>query len=185
MEPGDVVKPAPKSVPIRQALPNGLTLLRLGLGVIFPWLPHDWRLPVFLLAAVTEALDGSLARWLRATSVFGQVLDPIADKVFVLAVLMTLALDGPLACWMIPLIIARDILVLSGGIWVAWRHGPSGLTRMPPSRLGKLTTIAQFVLMLAILVDPLPTLNLPKIVLLTITATLSLLAGLDYLRRFE
>jgi CDP-diacylglycerol--glycerol-3-phosphate 3-phosphatidyltransferase len=162
-----------------------LTLCRLGLGVAFPLLPVSWRLGAFLVAAATEALDGALARLLRVTSTFGQVLDPIADKVFVLAVLVTLAVDGPLAWWMIPLVVARDVLVLVGGLWVALRHGPSALSRMPPTTLGKLTTGAQFLLMLSLLVRLAPDPSLPDTVLLIVTATLSLLAGLDYLRRFQ
>jgi phosphatidylglycerophosphate synthase len=94
MEPAERLDEPPRTSRSLATLPNLLTLTRLGLGIAFPLLPETWRLGAFLLATATEALDGALARLLQATSLFGQVLDPIADKVFVLSVLVTLAIDG-------------------------------------------------------------------------------------------
>lgn len=185
MTPHTDARPGWNASKLLPLLPNGLTLLRLGLGLAFPWLPHSDRLPVFLVATVTEAADGILARRLGATSLFGQILDPIADKIFVLAVLLTLANDGPLAWWMLPFIAARDILVVGGGIWVVLRHGAQGLVRMPPTLLGKITTACQFALMLGLLVRSEYLVELPIGVPILVTATFSTIAGLDYLRRFE
>lgn len=171
----------------RQALesvPNGLTLARVGLAAAFPFVPVSWRLPVFLAATATEALDGPIARRLGATSIFGQLLDPIADKVFVLAVLGTLLVDGTLAWWMIPLVAARDLMVVAGGITVALRQGRSALTRMPPTRLGKAATGAQFLFLLWLVAGLGPEVPAITSALFALTAVLSVSAGTDYLRRF-
>ncbi len=86
-------------------LPNGLSLARLALGLALPWLPADWRLGAVLVAAITDLLDGLTARWLRAGSETGRVLDPLADKVFILSLVGILLSGGrsnpagPSRCW--------------------------------------------------------------------------------------
>src|SRR5580698_4124650 len=82
-------------------LPNALTVLRILLVPVFAFafmLPGDtWRLAsfaVFCLAGISDALDGLAARKLRASSEFGRMLDPIADKVLVAVALMMLVAEG-------------------------------------------------------------------------------------------
>jgi phosphatidylglycerophosphate synthase len=162
------------------SIPNLLTASRLVLAILFPWVDPRLWLPLFLAAAVTEFLDGALSRWLHAITWTGQLLDPIADKLFVLAVLVTLWSAGVLAGWMILLIAARDLLVLIGSLWVLAWGGPGSLRRMPPRWPGKVATAAQFLLLLLTITQK--TVN-PWA--LYPTAGLSLFAGLDYLRRFR
>lgn len=170
----------PRTVPAAlAALPNLLTLTRLGVGLVFPVLPERWWLAAFLLAAGTEALDGQLARLLRATSITGQVLDPIADKVFILAVLARLVARGTLAPWQLVLVAARDICVLGGLPRLVLRRGTAALKHLPPTWIGKATTAAQFTFLLVVLATG----AVPR-ALLALTAVLSLAAGLDYIRRF-
>ena len=114
-------------------LPNALTLLRLVLAAgffailsIYRFPDHNqWVLPValvaFVVAAVTDALDGWLARKWNAISVFGRIMDPFADKILILGAFVILA--GPnfaapfggaatgLESWMVIIIIARELLV--------------------------------------------------------------------------
>lgn len=176
------VKPAPEPASAGASalslLPNSLTILRLGLAIAFPWMPPRWWLGVAGVAAATEFLDGWLSRRLGATSHFGRVLDPIADKAFVGMVLITLWRDAILDTWMLPALAARDLIVLLGGAWVLLREGGDSLRRMAPSLLGKVATAVQFGFLLLCLWQR----DAPRLPLVA-TATLSLAAGLDYLRR--
>lgn len=161
-------------------VPTSLTFIRLVLGVSFPFIPARWRLAVLLAAASTEFLDGQLARVLRATSRFGRILDPIADKVFVIAVLLTFLAENVVTPVQLCLVMSRDIVVIVGAAWVALRRGPSALHQMPPSLLGKLATAGQLLLLV--------TLNLTtqgKQPLIVAVSALSIAAGVDYVRRFR
>lgn len=162
------------------AVPNALTVTRLVLALAFPWIAADRGFAVALVAAATEFLDGFLSRLLRVTSTFGRILDPIADKLFVLSVLGTIWHRGLLAGWMLPLVAARDLIVLGGAIWVVLWEGLTSVRRMPPSVPGKVATAAQFAFLLGTLYyGPLGAGPLAA------TSFLSLLAGVDYVRRFR
>jgi CDP-diacylglycerol--glycerol-3-phosphate 3-phosphatidyltransferase/cardiolipin synthase len=128
----------------------------------------------------TEFLDGQIARLLHATSITGRILDPIADKVFVIAVLATLLKEGTLTFGQLLLVTSRDIIVIVGAAWVAARRGLSALRRMPPSLLGKLATAAQLIFVLALNVT-----THGERALLLVVSGLSLAAGVDYIRRFR
>jgi phosphatidylglycerophosphate synthase len=158
-------------------LPNFLSLARLLLGLAFPWIVPDWRVAAVLAGAASDGLDGIISRKLHATSMTGRILDPIADKVFVLSVLLTLVLDDTLAVWQVALIGTRDLVVLAGAAIVAATEGWSATKRMPPSWLGKVTTAAQFALLLSVL-----HFRAVMLVVFIPTAVLSVLAAIDYLR---
>jgi phosphatidylglycerophosphate synthase len=131
---------------------------------------------VFVVAAATEFLDGHLARRMGIESLSGRILDPVADKVFVAAVLITLIRDGTLTPLGAAAVAARDLLVWAG-ILVAWvARGRSALERMPPRLLGKLATAAQFFWILGVLV-----LGRSVAPLMVVAASLSFAAGIDYL----
>jgi phosphatidylglycerophosphate synthase len=160
-------------------IPNTLTVIRLAIGLVYLFLPVPARLPALLVAAATEFLDGVLARWLRARSLTGQILDPIADKIFVLAALLTLVGDGVLAWWWFVLVEIRDIAVAIGTLTVSACRGFNNVELMRPRALGKLATTAQLLLLLSGVVlgeisDP----------LLALTVGLSAGAGYDYVRQF-
>ena len=156
--------------------PNAISLLRLLLGLAFPWLPAIWRLPVVILAAFTDGADGQASRWLRAESKLGVILDPIADKVFFTAVVVTLLLDGN-ATWLeVVLISLRDLMVLVGGLAAWLRDGGSSWRRMQPRPLGKLATVLQFAFIVVVLVEAAAW----RTPLLLATALISGLAGMDY-----
>jgi phosphatidylglycerophosphate synthase len=162
------------------ALPNSLTLVRLGLGIAFPLIPSRWWLAALLAAAATEFLDGQLARLLHARSTTGRILDPIADKVFVVAALATLLSEGAVTLGQLLLVASRDVIVTVGVPWVAMRRGFSALKRMPPSLLGKLATAAQLLYLLALIVAP-----QGSAPILLVASGLGLAAGGDYIRRFR
>jgi phosphatidylglycerophosphate synthase len=160
-------------------IPNGLSVARLLLGVAFPFVLAEWRVWVIVAAALSDALDGLAARWLNAESDTGRVLDPVADKVFVLVLVCTLLAEGTLhPLWVLGLA-ARDVVVLAGVAVVLLRGRWRDARRMPPTLLGKCTTAAQFaVLLVAAARGEVP------VWLLVPAVALSLAAAADYARRF-
>ena len=99
-------------------------------------------------------LDGSSARYFNTTSHTGRVLDPIADKVFILAVVLTLFDEGLLTPVEIVLVGLRDLAVLigivCGVVYCTW----NAFHEMKPTYLAKTTTVAQLFLILVLLCDP-------------------------------
>jgi cardiolipin synthase len=122
-------------------LPNLLSLLRL-LGVpVFLWLvlgpeADGWALLLLALSGVTDYLDGFLARRLQQTSALGQVLDPVADRLYILAVVVGLALRDVIPWWLAVLLPLRDLL-LWGLVPLLRTRGYSAL---PVHFLGKAAT---------------------------------------------
>lgn len=159
-------------------VPNSLTLSRLAVGIAFPWVPPGWRLGLLLYGALTDLIDGWISRSLHAESTAGQILDPIADKTIVLAVVGTLLWEGTLPLWELALVAQRDILVLLISLWILLRNWRD-LARMKPVITGKVATAFQFAYLLYVLFDP-PS---PRW-LLVLTALSSGLAGLHYLGIF-
>ncbi len=128
-------------------LPNLLTVVRLLLVPVLGWLllAHDGHdvatrlgaLGVFLLAMVTDRIDGTLARrWDQVTS-FGKIADPIADKALLGMALVGLSVLGEVPWWVTVLILAREVSVTAAR-FVVLRHGV-----MAAGRGGKLKTALQ------------------------------------------
>jgi CDP-diacylglycerol--glycerol-3-phosphate 3-phosphatidyltransferase len=128
-------------------LPDQLTVARAlavpVVVVLFAWSFHGhayWATAVFLVAMATDQIDGWLARRWQQTSALGSLLDPIADKILVLATLVMLIAEGVAPAWMVAAIIAREFLV-SGLRLAAIERG----VVMGARDLGKLKTWAQAV----------------------------------------
>jgi cardiolipin synthase len=108
-------------------IPNLLSGLRL-LGVpLFLWLllgPHadGWAIAVLALSGISDWADGVLARKLNQQSDFGAMLDPLADRLYILATLVGLVLRHVIPLWLAVILVARD-LVLAGALWLLKRHG--------------------------------------------------------------
>lgn len=135
-------------------LPNLLTASRLILAPFVAWrlMLHDvegafW---LFVIAAITDLLDGNLARWLNQRSVLGAWLDPIADKVMLLTTLSMLALTGLLPMWLLFLVLVRDSVILVGA--EAYRR-LTGKLDVRPTLSGKIATFLEFVLVSWVLAD--------------------------------
>ncbi len=113
-------------------IPNLLSFLRL-LGVpLFLWLilgPHadGWALVVLAVSAFTDWADGKLARLLNQYSKLGELLDPAADRLYIVATLVAFVIRGILPWWAAALLILRDLL-LAGCIPLLRRHGYPPLT---------------------------------------------------------
>ena len=160
-------------------LPNALSASRIILGAVFPFVPGEWRLWVVLIAAMTDAFDGLAARWMRSESDTGRLLDPVADKFFILVLVGTLLAERTLHPLWGAGLAARDIVVLAGLIHTIVRRQWAVGRQMRPSWLGKCTTAAQFAVLLVLVAWG----SAPAWLLGIVTA-LSILAALDYVRRF-
>jgi cardiolipin synthase len=167
-------------------LPNALSLLRL-LGVpVFLWLllgPEEdgWALVVLMVSGFTDWLDGKLARWLNQGSRLGALLDPAADRLYIVSTLVALALRGIVPVWVVALLLGREV-VLGVMLLVLRRYG------YPPLQvhyLGKAATLLLLyafpVLLIADGEGPLAGIAAPIAWALTIWGTaLYLLAGVFY-----
>lgn len=140
---------------------------------------YYWRafaLVVFLQA--TDVLDGYLARQAKGTvreriNPTGEVLDPIADKLYIDSAFVTLAVIGRVEIWLAGLVVARDVLILLG--WTA-RFLFSGI-RLLPNVIGKMADTSQAVLLAILLLRLGPAVETP---FLWIAAGLTVLSGLAY-----
>ena len=136
-------------------LPNGLTFLRLILTPVIIMLLLDgaffWALVVFLLAGVTDGLDGFVARSLREPTEFGRILDPLADKIFLGSSFITLAFLGRLPIWLAGVAVGRDLVLMIGSCIL---YTASGRLGYPPSFVGKLSTVLQVLTVVAAMILP-------------------------------
>ncbi len=121
-------------------VPNALSALRLALVPVFFWLvltrQDGWALAVLFVSGWTDYFDGVLARRLNQVSRLGQLLDPAADRLYILATLVGLGWRGIVPWWLLVVVVARDVL-LSLTIPVLARHGYGPL---PVHFLGKAAT---------------------------------------------
>lgn len=163
--------------------PNALTVVRLLLVPVFivhmlpPTDPIDrwWAAAVFVVASLTDVVDGVWARRTNQVTTFGKVVDPIADKALTGSALVLLSVLGDLAWWITAVIIVRELGVTVLRFWVI-RHGV-----IPASRGGKAKTIAQ---MIAITLYVVP-IQIPVVapVAMAIAVGLTLATGVDYVAR--
>lgn len=129
------------------SIPTLLSLSRGALALVFPWTIRSpfAALGVLALAGVTDVLDGYLARRWNQVTATGALVDGIVDKVFVLSVAVSLGAASQLRLWEVFALGARDgfEIVIAIAFWLRHRHFPHGEQRA--NRMGKLTTVLQFV----------------------------------------
>ena len=164
-------------------IPNLLTVARLIMVPIFGYLvlgieqsnSAQWASSaVFLIAALTDLVDGVWARRYGLVTNFGKIADPIADKALISTALIALSIQGEIAWWVTGVIIFREIAITLLRFWVI-KQGV-----IPASRGGKVKTVSQIVAIVAFLiplggwVDVVAQLSLGVALALTITT------GIDY-----
>jgi len=140
---GPAARPAARRVPSDRILtvPNLLSLLRLAGVPLFLWLllgpqQDGWALVVLAVSAITDWADGKLARLLDQYSRLGELLDPAADRLYILAALVGFVIRGFIPWWVAALIIGRDVL-LAATLPLLRRYG---YTALPVHYLGKAAT---------------------------------------------
>lgn len=174
-------------------IPNLLTLLRMGLIPLFIITLVNGEakkaLLVFVVAGITDALDGFIARFWKQQSLVGSYLDPIADKLLLMSAYVVLSIPSishgaPIPVWVTILVIARDVLLVAVALVV---YLAVGIRKFPPTILSKINTVFQVVaIVLVLLAGTLPEvrpLDLAAEMCLYLVAGLTLASGLDYVRR--
>jgi CDP-diacylglycerol--glycerol-3-phosphate 3-phosphatidyltransferase/cardiolipin synthase len=138
------------AAPARVTAADLLTLLRLPLAVLFLLIADSLaRLVILAIAAATDLLDGFLARRLGGSR-FGAFIDPVADKLFMLAAFIVVAMSGTLAWYEIAGALLRDIVASVAFVWTSL----AGTAMSIPARLGgKAVTVAQVLTLVAFLTD--------------------------------
>jgi len=164
--------------------PNQLTLLRM---VFLPFIVihlvaghYFWALSLFVMAGLSDGLDGLLARTLKQQTVLGQYLDPIADKLLLSTMFLVLSILHKIPWKFTVLVFSRDISILAAS---AVLYAIAGLRDFRPSIFGKANTFAQvaavfFVLLLE--VDHARWISIARLSFLRATFTFTIISGVHY-----
>ncbi len=169
-------------------LPNALTISRLVAIVPLMYLVlarfeyHDQiAATLFVLFSLTDTMDGQIARRRGSVSDLGKFLDPLADKLFVLSVLIVLVQEGLVAAWVVVVIFSRELLIT-----LLRTVGASQGRVLAAAPLGKTKTVTQVVAVtLLILQRPYPWLGLPATLAVAFAVVFTLSSGLDYVWRWR
>lgn len=132
-------------------VPNLICVLRMLLAVPIVWLLGEGRyeptLVLFAIAAVSDVLDGYLAKTFGWTSEVGKVLDPLADKLLLVSVFITLAVVGLVPAWLAAVAVARDVVIGAGAGIYKWLFGP---IEGRPTPVSKFNTLVQLLFVIAV-----------------------------------
>lgn len=163
---------------------NVLTLVRLALVplIVFLLVEENFHavLGLFVLASISDALDGYIARQYQLVTPLGSLLDPLADKLLITATVLSLAYLQRLPLWLVLIIVGRDAVILIGA--VGFRLF-TGRLEMAPTLLSKLNTFVQLGLALVVLADAANFMNMAPwhLLLYAIVTLTTLLSGLQYI----
>lgn len=128
-------------------LPNLITVTRVLLVPVVIWLiihgAHTAAFALFVLAGVSDAIDGFLARAYDWRTELGAYLDPLADKLLLVAIYFTLGLLGHMPAWIVIAVVSRDFLIV-GAVILSWMVDRP--VEMRPSMVSKANTVGQIVL---------------------------------------
>jgi cardiolipin synthase len=165
-------------------LPNLVTILRILLVVPLCWLIDQGRyegaLVIAAIAGFSDAVDGFLAKHYGWQTWLGGILDPIADKLLLMAAFLWLAFTGDMPVWLAALVILRDVVIVSGAVAYYYLIGRFDAA---PSRLSKLTTLVQIVFVLGELLRLSHLIALPDVMRtagIAVTALLTIASGVHY-----
>lgn len=166
------------------SLPNIISLLRIASVPLVVWLILEghylWAFWIFTAAGVSDALDGFIAKVFNMETELGKYLDPIADKMLLVAIFVTLGAEGLVPNWMVILVVFRDLMIVGGALlFETLTHALS----VKPLMISKINTTMQIIyggfvlgsagygLDLAMFLD----------VLLVLTAVMTVLSGISYI----
>ena len=164
-------------------IPNLLTIFRILLVPVFVILIINYELKtallVFILAAVTDGLDGLIARVFNQKTKLGAYLDPVADKLLLASAYITLAVKDILPNWLTVIVVSRDVIILIGIVVLVVMGKP---VEIKPSLVSKTTTALQILTVIFVIME----LNMPSIItssLIPLTAVFTIASGICYIYR--
>jgi CDP-diacylglycerol---glycerol-3-phosphate 3-phosphatidyltransferase len=126
-----------------------VSAMRVPLAIAFPLVSNSWRLVVLAVAAGSDLLDGPLARRFGSSSL-GTLIDPVADKLFMVSAFGVVAFSGKLEIYEIVGVLLRDIVATVAFVATLLSHRPRAI---PARAGGKAVTVAQVLTLLAFLLD--------------------------------
>ena len=133
-----------RRVSIPTSIPNFITVGRILLVPIIIWAiasdQMELAFAVFVVAGVSDAVDGFLAKRFNMTSELGALLDPLADKALLVSIYIALGIWGAIPRWLVILVVSRDFMIV-GAVMVSWVFDKP--VAMKPSMVSKLNTAAQ------------------------------------------
>jgi cardiolipin synthase (CMP-forming) len=142
------------SSPQHLNLPNLITLGRVILVPIVFWLLVSGQTQLaflaFVLAGVSDAVDGFIAKRFGLSTELGAYLDPLADKLLIVSIFVALGVRGALPSWLVIAVVSRDILIVVG-VMLSWLLDKP--VRISPLAVSKANTVAQIVLAGVVLAD--------------------------------
>lgn len=171
-------------------IPNGLTIIRLLCTPLIIWTIATNHLTaafwIFFAIGATDCLDGYLARRWKVTSRLGQILDPLADKVLLISIYLSLGLWGFIPLWLTIFVIIRDFLILAVGGTMILTH--KGIMQLPPQLMGKISTALQMLFVGLIFAGGIPVSSIPTssiqnilmVIFLYVVALTTILSGITY-----
>ncbi len=164
-------------------IPNLLTLARIGL---VPWLvvllqeqQYGWSLAVFVIAGVTDGLDGYIAKRFNASTYLGAILDPIADKTLLVTSYIMLSVLEIIPFWLMVVVVFRDIVIIGGNLLMVLFFSTMEMKPLAISKLNTVVQIFYIVLVLASLSFGLAYASFINLVGISVAIT-SVVSGLGY-----
>jgi cardiolipin synthase len=136
----------------RLSIPNLITLARILLVPVMVWAiaagEMQLAFALFLLAGLSDLVDGFLAKRFNMATELGAYLDPLADKALIVSIYVTLGIADAIPRWLVILVVSRDIMIVSAVI-LSWLVNKP--VRLKPLTVSKLNTVAQILLALVVL----------------------------------
>lgn len=169
-------------------LPNALCVLRMLLSIPVAVLlvqeQYALTLCVFAFAALTDGLDGFLAKRFNWATELGKALDPLADKILLVTSFITLSWLGIIPLWLAVPVVLRDLVITAGAITYRMLYGP--LTDARPTIISKINTLVQIAYVLAVVMALAMNLSFAtlNVVLATLVMVTTVASGIDYVATY-
>lgn len=133
-------------------LPNLISLLRLLMVPVTVWLiiseAFGWAFAVFLVAGLSDGVDGALARRFDWRSTLGTYLDAVADKALLVSIFVTLGFQQLIPAWLVLIVVSRDVLIIGAVLLSRLMDNP---VRVAPLLVSKVNTVGQILFAVALL----------------------------------